>query len=198
MNEYIKPIIDTRASNINFREVVDNDKILLVSLSKGKIGKIGVNILGTVILSRIINAAMSRENIPEEERKDITLFVDEFQNFVSQSIMSAMSEARKYRLSMVLANQTLGQLKRDIVQSVLGNVGSTMFFRPGINDVDYIMPYFMPYLTRENVLTLPNFKCIGRLQINNMLSLPFVFDTIPPEYLDVDLKDSIKDLTKLR
>ncbi len=181
INEYIKPIVVTKKSNIDFREVIDNDKILLVSLQKGKIGKIGVNILGTIILSRIINAALSRENINEDDRKDFTLFVDEFQNFVSQSIISAMSEARKYRLSLVLANQTLGQLNESIKQSVLGNVGSTIFFRPGINDVDYILPYFTPYLTRENMLTLPNYRCIGRFQINNALSLPFVFDTIPPE-----------------
>jgi len=184
INEYIKPIVVTQKSNINFREIIDNDKILLVSLSKGKIGKIGVNILGTIILSRIINAALSRENIAENDRKDFILFVDEFQNFVSQSVMYAMSEARKYRLSLVLANQTLGQLSDNMKQSVLGNVGSTMFFRPGINDVDYIMPYFTPYLTRENVLTLPNFKCIGRIQINDALSLPFIFDTIPPEKIE--------------
>lgn len=184
INEYIRPIVVTKKSNINFRNIIDNDKILLVSLSKGKIGKIGVNILGTIILSRIINAALSRQNIPENKRKDFTLFVDEFQNFMSQSVMYAMSEARKYRLSLVLANQTLGQLNDRMKESILGNVGSTIFFRPGINDVDYVMPYFSPYLTRENVLTLPNYKCIGRLQIENSLSLPFIFDTIPPEKME--------------
>jgi len=188
MNDYIKPIVVTQKSNINFREIIDNDKILMVSLSKGKIGKIGVNILGTIILSRIINAALSRQDIYEDSRKNFTLFVDEFQNFVSHSVMSAMSEARKYRLSLVLANQTLGQLSENMKHSVLGNVGSTIFFRPGINDVDYVMPYFAPYLTRENVLTLPNYKCIGRLQIENSLSLPFIFDTIPPEKMEEGLK----------
>lgn len=179
INEYIKPIVKTKKSNIDFREIIDTNKILLVSLPKGKIGKIGVNVLGTVILSRIINAALSREDIPEEKRRDFTLFVDEFQNFIAQSVMYAMSEARKYRLSLVLANQTLGQLSGQMIQSVLGNVGSTIFFRPGINDIDLIMPYFTPYLSRENMLTLPNYKCVGRLQINNTLSLPFIFDTIP-------------------
>lgn len=188
INDYIRPIVVAQKSNIDFREIIDSNKILLVSLSKGKIGKIGVNILGTVILSRIINAALSRQDIPEDNRRDFTLFVDEFQNFVSQSVMHAMSEARKYRLSLVLANQTLGQLNENMKQSVLGNVGSTIFFRPGINDVDYIMPYFTPYLTRENVLTLPNYKCIGRLQIDNTLSLPFVFDTISPGKMDQFIK----------
>lgn len=181
MNEFVKPIISTKASNINFREVIDNDKILMVSLSKGKIGKIGVNILGTIVLSRIINAALSRQDLYEDSRKNFTLFVDEFQNFMSHSVMYAMSEARKYRLSLVLANQTLGQLSDNMKHSILGNVGSTIFFRPGINDVDYVMPYFTPYLTRENVLTLPNYKCIGRLQIQNTLSLPFIFDTVQPK-----------------
>ncbi len=127
MNEYISPVVLVKKSNINFREVIDNDKILLISLSKGKLGKIGVNILGTIMLSRIVNAALARENIPEQQRKDFTLFVDEFQNFVSRSVMYAMSEARKYGLSLVLANQTLGQLDEHMKQSVLGNVGSTMF-----------------------------------------------------------------------
>lgn len=181
INEYIRPVVVTKKSNINFRNIIDNEKILLVSLSKGKIGKIGVNILGTIVLSRIINAALSRQNIHESKRKDFTLFVDEFQNFMSHSVMYAMSEARKYRLSLVLANQTLGQLNERMKESVLGNVGSTIFFRPGINDVDYVMPYFSPYLTRENILTLPNYKCVGRLQIDNSLSLPFIFDTINPE-----------------
>lgn len=184
INEYIRPIVSTKKSNIDFREVIDGDKILLVSLSKGKIGGLGVNVLGSVILSRIINAALSREDIAEEERRDFTLFIDEFQNFLSNSLMFAMSESRKYRLSLVLANQTLGQLNEHVKQSVLGNVGSTIFFRPGINDVDYIMPYFVPYLTRENVLTLPNYKCIGRIQINNTLSLPFIFDTIDPDKIN--------------
>ena len=188
INEYIRPVVVTQKSNINFREVIDTNKILLVSLSKGKIGKIGVNILGSIILSRIINAALSRQNIPEADRKDFALFVDEFQNFASQSVMYAMSEARKYRLSLVLANQTLGQLNENMKQSVLGNVGSTIFFRPGINDVDYLMPYFSPYLIREDVLTLPNHKCIGRFQINNSLSLPFIFDTIPTEKIYEILK----------
>ena len=181
INEFVKPIISTKTSNINFREVIDNDKILMVSLSKGKIGKIGVNILGTIVLSRIINAALSRQDLYEDSRKNFTLFVDEFQNFMSHSVMYAMSEARKYRLSLVLANQTLGQLSDNMKHSILGNVGSTIFFRPGINDVDYVMPYFSPYLTRENVLTLPNYKCIGRLQIQNTLSLPFIFDTVQPK-----------------
>lgn len=187
INEYIKPIVVTPKSNIDFREVIDNNKILLISLSKGKIGKIGVNILGTIVLSKIVNAALSREDMPENERQDFTLFVDEFQNFVSASLISAMSEARKYRLSLVLANQTLGQLNESIKESVLGNVGSTIFFRPGINDVDYIMPYFTPYLSRENVLTLPNFKCIGRIQMNNLPSLPFIFDTIHPDNINETL-----------
>jgi len=184
INDYIKPIVATNKSSIDFREIIDGDKILLISLSKGKIGSGGVNILGSVILSRIINAAMSREDIAEEERRDYSLFIDEFQNFLSHSLMYAMSESRKYRLSLVLANQTLGQLEDPVKQAVLGNVGSTIFFRPGINDVDYIMPYFTPYLSRENVLTLPNYKCIGRLQINNALSLPFIFETITPVKLN--------------
>jgi len=188
INEYIRPVVANKKSNISFREVIDGRKILLVSLSKGKIGGIGVNILGTVILSRLINAAMSRLDTAEENRRDFTLFVDEFQNFFSHALMHAMSESRKYRLSLVLANQTLGQLDEHIKQAVLGNVGSTIFFRPGINDVDYIMPYFIPYLTRDNVLTLPNYKCIGRIQVSNTLSLPFIFDTIAPSEMDDFLK----------
>lgn len=178
MNEFINPIVAVKKSNISFRELIDNEKILLVSLSKGTIGKIGVNILGTVILSRIVNAAQSQVNIPEYERKDFILFVDEFQNFISESLMNGLAENRKFKLSMVLANQTLGQLSTGIKEALLGNAGSRIFFRPGINDVDFTIPYFAPYLTREDMITLPNFRCVGRIQLNNALSLPFVFDTI--------------------
>ncbi len=102
--------------------------------------------------------------------------------------MEAVSEARKYRLNLVFANQTLWQLSEQMKQSVLANVGSTFFFRPGVNEVDYIMPHFAPFLSRRSVLTLPNYKCIARLQIDDHLSLPFIFDTIRPDKLGNYLK----------
>lgn len=182
-NHYVRPIISQKRTEINFRDIIDNKKILLVKLTKGKLGDLGVKLFGTVLFAKLLMAALSRENIPEKSRQDFALFVDEFQNFTSDSIADALSEARKYRLSMVLANQALGQLKEQILKSVLGNVGSLIFFRPGVEDMPKIEPYVSPPFTKEEMLNLPNFTAVGRLQVYNAPTPPFMFETLPPEVL---------------
>lgn len=182
-NHYVLPIVSKRQSEIDFRNVIDNKKILLVKLTRGKLGSINVKLFGTILFAKLLMAALSRENIPESSRQDFTLFVDEFQNFTSDSIADALSEARKYRLSLVLANQTLGQLKEQILTSVLGNVGSLIFFRPGVEDMPKIEPYVSPPFTKEEMLNLPNFTAVARLQVNNAPTRPFMFETLPPEVL---------------
>jgi len=182
-NHYVRPIISQKRTEIDFRDIIDNKKILLVKLTKGKLGDLGVRIFGTILFAKLLMAALSRENIPENSRQDFTLFVDEFQNFTSDSIADALSEARKYRLSLVLANQTLGQLKEQILKSVLGNAGSLIFFRPGVEDMPKIEPYVSPPFTKEEMLKLPNFTAVARLQVNNAPTPPFMFETLPPEVL---------------
>lgn len=182
-DHYLRPIVSQQRSTINFREIIDTRKILLVKLAKGKLGDIGVKLVGSILFARFLMAALSRENVPESQREDFTLFVDEFQNLTSDSIADALSEARKYRLSLVLANQTFGQLKEGILKSVLGNVGSLVFFRPGVEDIQKIEPYVSPPFTREELLNLPNFTAVARLQVNNAPTAPFMFETLPPEVL---------------
>lgn len=174
---YLTPIISNKKGNINFRKLIDEGNILLVKMDKGLIGSDNVSLLGQMIVSSLVMAAMSRGSINKDERKPFYLFIDEFQNFIKGDVGSALSEVRKYGLSLTLANQTLGQLEKDTVEALLGNVGSLVFFRPGINDYEKIRHYIEPEFKREDVLKLPNFNCIARLMIDNVPSDPFVFQT---------------------
>jgi type IV secretory pathway TraG/TraD family ATPase VirD4 len=177
---YLTPIISNKKGNINFRKLIDDGNILLVKMDKGLIGSDNVSLLGQMLVSSIVLAAMSRANMDKNERKSFYLFIDEFQNFIKGDVGSALSEVRKYGLSLTLANQTLGQLENrnsehDLFESLMGNVGSMIFFRPGINDYEKIRHYLEPEFTREDVLKLPNFNCIARLLIDNIPSDPFIF-----------------------
>ncbi len=179
---YLSPIIMSKDNNINFRQLIDDGNILIVKLDKGKIGADNTSLLGQMLLSSIILAAMSRGEIDKTKRKPFYLFIDEFQNFIKGDIASALSEVRKYGLSLILANQTLAQLRDryesvSLIDSLLGNVGSMVFFRPGISDYEIIRHYLEPEFKRTDVLKLPNFNCIARLLIDNVPSEPFVFQT---------------------
>lgn len=175
---YVSPIINSFRYNINFRELIDEQNILLVKMDKGLIGSSNASLMGQLIISSILMAAMSRTDMDQKERKPFYLFIDEFQNFIKGDVATALSEARKYGLSLIMANQTLGQLDSSIYEALLGNVGSFAFFRPGINDYDKIKNYIEPEFERRDVLKLPNFNCISRLLIDNIPSEPFVFQTI--------------------
>ena len=129
-------------------------------------------------------AALSREDTPEEKRVDFPVFVDEFQNVAWNSIELMLSEVRKYRLSLVLANQTLGQLRPSTLKILFGNVGSFVFFRPGIDDVTTVEPYVCPPFVKEQLLNIPNFAAVTRLMIDNTPSVPFLLKTLPPEILE--------------
>ncbi len=172
---YLTPIISNKTGNINFRKLLDDGNILLVKMDKGLIGSDNVSLLGQMLLSSIVLAAMSRADMDRQQRKPFYLFIDEFQNFIKGDIGSALSEVRKYGLSLTLANQTLGQLEGDMVEALMGNVGSMIFFRPGIKDHEKIRLYLEPEFARDDVLKLPNFNCIGRLMIDNIPCAPFVF-----------------------
>lgn len=175
---YISKIIKGDADSVNLRQLIDDERILLIKMDKGLIGSTNASFLGQLIISSILNAAMSRSDIARNQRKPFYLFIDEFQNFIQGDVGTAMAEARKYNLGLVMANQTLGQLNQHVLESLLGNVGSFAFFRPGINDYEKIKHYIEPEFERRDVLKLPNFNCIGRLLIDNIPSDPFVFQTI--------------------
>lgn len=175
---YISQIIEGEGVDIPFRKLLDQNGILLVRLDKGLIGTDNTELLGQLILSKIILAGMSRSNLDKDARKPHTVYIDEFQNFVKGDVASALSEVRKYNLRLVLANQTLGQLDEFTVNSLLGNVGSLLFFRPGLLDYRRVQDFLEPEFKREEILKLPNFNCIARLLIDNIPTDPFVFQTV--------------------
>jgi len=176
-DDFIGPLISSPKSTINFRELIDNKQILLVRLPKGRLGSDGVAFIGSIIFNRIIMAAYTRENVSANQRTPYNLYVDEFQNFTSEDVITALSESRKYGLRLILANQTLGQLKPQIIDIILGNVGSQIIFRPGILDIDKLHPYYNHHISVQELLNLPNFYAVARLLNNDAPLKPFILET---------------------
>jgi hypothetical protein len=178
-NEMMRNIIGQTKSAFDLREVMDQGKILLVNLSKGRTGELNSKLLGMVFVMKFQAAAMSRSNIPESERKDFCLYVDEFQNFSTDSFATIMSEARKYHLNLVVANQFTTQLSDEIRDAVFGNMGTIVSFRVGQNDVDMLAKYFQPLFEGEDLLRVPNFNTIVRTLINGVPTQSFSMTTMP-------------------
>lgn len=176
----INNIIGQKKSAFNIREVMDNNKILLVNLSKGKLGEAAAKLLGMVFVMKFQAAAMSRADIPENERKDFCLFVDEFQNFATDSFESILSEARKYRLNLILANQFTTQLKDSIKDAIFGNVPNKIVGRVGIDDAEVLQKAFTPTFTAEDLTKTPNYNSITTVLVNGFPSAPFTMKLLPP------------------
>ena len=176
----INNIIGQKKSAFNIREVMDNNKILLVNLSKGKLGEAAAKLLGMVFVMKFQAAAMSRADIPEDERKDFCLFVDEFQNFATDSFESILSEARKYRLNLILANQFTTQLKDSIKDAIFGNVPNKIVGRVGIDDAEILQKAFTPTFTAEDLTKTPNYNSITTVLVNGFPSAPFTMKLLPP------------------
>ena len=177
-DDFIAPIISEKKSNISFRQIIDSKKILLIRLPKGRLGSDGVKFIGTLLFNRIIMAAFTRENLPAADRVPFYMYIDEFQNFTTEDIETALSESRKYGLRMILANQTLSQLRSGVVKILLGNVGSQIIFRPGPFDSDVVAPCFKHDISERELLNLENYQAIARLLQNNKPMRPFIFETI--------------------
>jgi CheY-like chemotaxis protein len=177
-NVYIRELFDSKEPTLNFRNIMDNGKILLVRIEKGHIGMSNLAKIGMLFLNKLIFSIMTRTELPVEKRRDFFIFIDEFQNFLQGDIGIALSEVRKYNVGLVLANQTIGQLNDYLLQSVLGNVGSTAFFRTGINDIGKISHFIEPEFSARELINLQNFNCIARIMHNNRPSEPFIFQTI--------------------
>ncbi|HEY4491710.1 MAG TPA: type IV secretion system DNA-binding domain-containing protein, partial [Acidobacteriota bacterium] len=165
-NEFVRPIIAQQKSTIHFREIMDNKKILLVTLAKGKIGEINSNLLGMIIIGKILMAALSRADVAEQERKDFYLYIDEFQNFATDSISVILSEARKYRLSLVMAHQFISQLKDTIKNAVFGNVGSSLIFRTGPDDAEILQKQLQPEFEANDIINLDNLNAYAKILVN--------------------------------
>lgn len=178
-NEMMRNIIGQTKSSFNMREIMDNGKILLVNLSKGKTGDLNSKLLGMIFVMQFQAAAMSRADIPEDDRKDFCLYVDEFQNFSTDSFATIMSEARKYRLNLVVANQFTTQLTDEIREAVFGNMGTLVAFRVGQNDTDALTQYFQPMFDSSDLLRVPNRNMIVRTMINGVPTQPFSMAALP-------------------
>ena len=173
-NDYMRPIIGQAKSSFNFREVMDGGKILLVNLSKGKIGDINAGLLGMVITGKILMAALSRVDIADaDKRRDFNLYIDEFQNFTTDSIATILSEARKYRLNLTMAHQFIAQLDEKISDAVFGNVGSELVMRVGVQDAEFLVKQFEPVFNQNDLINIDNLNAYAKILINGQTSKPF-------------------------
>jgi len=195
-NEMMRNIIGQTKSGFNMREIMDNKKILIVNLSKGQTGELNSQLLGMIFVMKFQVAAMGRASVPEDQREDFTLYVDEFQNFATDSFATILSEARKYRLNLVLANQFMTQLTENIREAILGNIGTVISGRIGITDAEILQKKYMPIFDAEDLTKLPNYQTIVSVMINSVPSSAFSMSLIPPMGKpNPQLEDAIKKLS---
>ena len=176
----IRNIIGQVKSTINMREIMDGKKILIVNLSKGRIGEDNSALLGALLITKLQLAAMSRVNIHEEERKDFYLYVDEFQNFATESFANILSEARKYRLALILAHQNIAQMDETVRDAVFGNVGTLISFRIGAEDAEFLEKEFMPEFYANDIVNLSKYNIYLKLMIDGVAGRCFSANTLPP------------------
>jgi hypothetical protein len=176
-NKMIRNIIGQSENAFNFREVMDTGKILLVNLAKGKIGEENSSFLGLILVPKILISAMSRQDIPQDQRRDFFLYVDEFQNFATPDFAQILSEARKYRLSLIVANQFVGQMEEEVKNAIFGNVGTIASFRVGVTDANYLQHEFQPTFNEADLINIDRFNCYMRTLVNGEPVPPFSLDT---------------------
>jgi len=176
----MRNIIGQVKSSINIRDIMDEGKILIMNLSKGRIGEDNSALLGAMMITKIQLAAMSRVDMPEKERKDFYLYIDEFQNFSTDSFANILSEARKYHLNLILAHQYIEQLSEKVKPAVFGNVGTMVSFRVGATDAEELAKEFAPIFTEEDLVNLPKYEMYLKLMIDGVASSPFSAKGLPP------------------
>ncbi|NMB47582.1 type IV secretion system DNA-binding domain-containing protein [Patescibacteria group bacterium] len=176
----IRNIVGQVKSTIDTREIMDSGKILIINLSKGRIGEDASKLLGALLITKIQLAAMSRVDIKEEQRKPFNLYVDEFQNFATESFATILSEARKYKLSLILAHQYIAQMDEVVRDAVFGNIGTMIIFRIGAEDAESLRKEFSPEFTEEDLVNLAKQHIYVRLMIDGITSRPFSAETLPP------------------
>ena len=179
----LRAIIGQSRGSLDLRRVMDAGAILLINLSKGKIGEDGSNLLGSLLVTGVQLAAMSRANVTEQDRRDFFLYVDEFQNFATESFATILSEARKYRLNLTIANQYLAQMDERTLEAVFGNVGSLQVFQVGASDAERLADQLGGDLTPRDLMALPKFTAYMRLLVDGMPSRPFSMETLSPQGL---------------
>ncbi|MDD5251518.1 MAG: DUF87 domain-containing protein [Patescibacteria group bacterium] len=201
-NAMMRNIIGQQKSAFDFRKIMDERKIFLVNLSKGKIGDINANLLGLIIVTKLQMAAMGRADMPASERKPFYLYIDEFQNFITPSVATILSEARKYALSLYLSHQYLGQLSpkgdNEIRDAVLGNAGTIMCGRIGVEDAQYLEKEFAPVFSAFDLVNAPKFSWNTKMLIDNQSSRPFNFSPPPPVQPERRIAEALKMLSRLK
>lgn len=202
-NEMMRNIIGQVKSGFNIREIMDQGKILLVNLSKGKTGDVNANLLGLIIVTKLQVAALSRADLPEAERKPFYLYIDEFQNFITPSIATILSEARKYQLGLIVAHQYMGQLEQpkgntEIRDAVLGNAGTILCFRIGVEDAELMAKEFAPVFNSYDLINIENQNAYIKLLINQTASKPFAMHTIFPPRGDQKLANALRQISRLK
>ncbi len=204
-NEMMRNIIGQPHSAFNLRQIMDEGKILLINLSKGKTGEVNSKLLGLIIVSKLQMAALSRADLPESERRDFYLYIDEFQNFVTDSIATILSEARKYKLNLIMAHQYISQLVADnntkIRDAVFGNAGTVVAFRIGVEDAEILSREFAPVFNEFDVINIDRFNAYIKLMIAGSGSRPFNLATLPPHPMvpgKIEAAAALKKLSKLK
>ncbi len=195
-SKMIRNIIGQSKSSINLQQIMDEGKILILNLSQGKLGEDNASLLGAMIITQIQLAAMNRSFMKEEDRRDFFLYVDEFQNFATTSFVKILSEARKYRLSLTLANQYMGQLEEEVQNAVFGNVGTLISFVVGATDAELLTLEFAEIYTQADLVSLGKYEIVLKLCINGMTSMPFPAKTLPLPSLKNENRDKIIQLSK--
>ncbi len=189
-NPLIRNIIGQTKSTINMRDIMDKEKIMIMDLAKGRIGEDNSRLLGALLITKLQLAAMSRVDILEEDRKDFYLYVDEFQNFATESFANILSEARKYRLNITLGHQYITQMEEEVRDAVFGNVGTLAVFRIGAEDAEFLEREFSPQFTAEDLVNLPKYNIYLKLMIDGVAGHPFSAETLPPP---IPLEESNKE-----
>ncbi len=197
-NDIMRPIISQQHSSLNFRDIMDTKKILLVNLSKGRLGDINANLIGLILVGKILMSALSRVDSLSSSTPPFYLYIDEFQNVTTDSISTILSEARKYKLSLTIAHQFIRQLDDGIKDAVFGNVGSIATFRVGAEDAEYLEKQFAPTFSSKDMLELDNYNAYIRMLVSGRPARPFNIETLPPSPGRLDVVDQLKELSYLK
>jgi len=197
-NDLMRPIISQPKSAFNFREIMDEGKILIINLCKGKLGDINSYLLGMIIVGKILISALSRADIPEEKRRDFYLYIDEFHNVTTRTITTVLAEARKYRLAMIFGHQYVGQLDEDTQKAIFGNVGSILAFRVGPDDAKYLVTQFEPIFDENDLVNFDNYNAGLRLLIKGETSKPFNIVTFSPSKGNPEVARLIKEYSRVK
>jgi type IV secretory pathway VirB4 component len=174
----VKRLLITNPNEISFRDILDNRKILLINISKGALGNNVSEILGALLLNSLSFSAFTRIDIPEQRREPFMIYLDEFQNYTTLTLVNMLSELRKFKIGMIMAHQYLNQLSQDIQDAVLGNVGTLITFRLGMSDAKYFAAEYEPVFTAQNIANLPNYEIYLKLMIDGVPSKSFSARTV--------------------